>query len=72
VLAGGVKEVRFDYLLDPGEIPSVHDLAARAGVRATFVREWMSPVSAPLAVRMRIVRTAGMVDTLLLIVGLRG
>jgi hypothetical protein len=39
VLAGGVKEVRFDYLLDPGEIPSVHDLAARAGVRATFVRE---------------------------------
>ena len=72
VVADSVKEVRFDYLLDPGEIPSAHDLAARAGVQATFVREWMSPVSAPLAVRVRIARAAGMVDTLLLIVGPRG
>ena len=72
VLADSVKEVRFDYLLDPGEMPSAQDLDDLPGERATFVRDWMSPVSAPLAVRMRIARAAGMVDTLLLIVGPRG
>ena len=72
VLADSVKEVRFDYLLDPGAIPSAQDLDVMPGERAAFVREWISPVSAPLAVRMRIARAAGMVDTLLLIVGPRG
>lgn len=72
VLADNVKEVRFDYLLDPGEGPSGKDLDVMPGERAAFVREWMSPVSAPLAVRMRIARVAGIVDTLLLIVGPRG
>lgn len=71
VLADSVKEARFDYLLDPGEIASTQDLDV-PGERAVFVREWMSPVSAPLAVRMRIARAAGVVDTLLLLVGPRG
>jgi prepilin-type N-terminal cleavage/methylation domain-containing protein len=65
VLADSVRDVQFDYLLDPGE-------------NATWVREWISPVSAPLAIRMRITRSgcgmpdAGCVDTLLLIIGPRG
>ncbi|MGH7537682.1 MAG: PulJ/GspJ family protein [Gemmatimonadales bacterium] len=72
VLADSVKEIRFYYLLDPGATPSAQELDAMPGERAAFVREWISPVSAPLAVRMRIARAAGMVDTLLLIVGPRG
>ncbi len=65
VLADSVADVQCDYLLEPGE-------------RATWVREWISPVSAPIAIRLRIARTgsgkpgAGIVDTLLLIVGPRG
>jgi len=64
VLADSVRDVQFDYLLDPGE-------------NATWVREWISPVSAPLAIRVRVTRGCGRgergcVDTLLLIVGPRG
>jgi prepilin-type N-terminal cleavage/methylation domain-containing protein len=65
VLVDSVAEVKVDYLLELGE-------------RATWVREWISPVSAPLAIRLRIARAgsgeagAGVVDTLLLIVGPRG
>jgi prepilin-type N-terminal cleavage/methylation domain-containing protein len=65
VLADSVTDVQCDYRLEPGE-------------RATWVREWISPVSAPLAIRLRIARTVsgepgvGRVDTLLLIVGPRG
>ncbi len=65
VLADSVADVQCDYLLEPGE-------------RAIWVREWISPVSAPIAIRLRIARTgsgewgAGIVDTLLLIVGPRG
>ena len=53
-----VSGVEFDYLLEPG-------------VNAAWVREWISPVSAPVAVRVRI-HYAAAVDTLLLIVGSRG
>lgn len=53
-----VSAVAFDYLLEPG-------------ANAAWVREWISPVSAPVAVRVRIARAAG-VDTLLFIVGSRG
>jgi len=65
VLADSVADVQCDYLLEPGE-------------RATWVREWISPVSAPIAIRLRIARAgnwqpgAVIVDTLLLIVGPRG
>src|SRR6266571_5987796 len=45
VLADSVRDVQFDYLLDPGE-------------NATWVREWISPVSAPLAIRIRM-KSAG-------------
>ena|SRR5881296_1665357 len=64
VLADSVRDVQCDYLLDPGE-------------NATWVREWISPVSAPLVIRVRVTRGCGMgdggcVDTLLLIIGPRG
>lgn len=57
-LADSVTRAEFDYLLD-------------YGADAAWVRTWKSPVSAPLAIRVRIERT-GSVDTLLLIVGPRG
>ena len=62
-LADSVSDVAFDYLLDPG-------------ADAKWVREWVSPVSAPLGVRLRIAgcgqRDAGCVDTLLFLVKERG
>ncbi len=62
-LADSVSDVAFDYLLDPG-------------ADTKWVREWISPVSAPLAVRLRIAgcgrRDAGCVDTLLFLVKQRG
>jgi prepilin-type N-terminal cleavage/methylation domain-containing protein len=62
-LADGVSDVTFDYLLDPG-------------ADTKWVREWVSPVSAPIAVRLRIAgcgrRDAGCVDTLLFLVKERG
>ena len=57
-LQDSVTGVEFDYLLEPG-------------ANAAWVREWISPVSAPVAVRVRI-RRAAAVDTLLFIVGSRG
>lgn len=62
-LAGGVSDVAFDYLLDPG-------------ADTKWVREWISPVSAPLAVRLRIGgcgrHDAACADTLLFLVKQRG
>ena len=65
-LMDGVRAVAFDYLLEPG-------------AEARWVREWISPVSAPIAVRLRVARTGcGMrdarcgVDTLLLLIKERG
>jgi len=62
-LADDVTGVAFDYLLDPG-------------ADSKWVGEWTSPVSAPLAVRVRIAgcgkREAGCVDTLLFLVRERG
>lgn len=53
-----LARAEFDYLLD-------------YGADAAWVRTWKSPVSAPLAIRVRIERADG-VDTLLLLVGPRG
>jgi hypothetical protein len=65
-LMDSVAELAFDYLLEPG-------------AESRWVREWVSPVSAPLAVRMRIGRAgcempdAGcVVDTLLFLIKERG
>jgi len=62
-LADSVSGVAFDYLLDPG-------------ADAKWVREWISPVSAPLAIRVRVAgcgkRNAACVDTLLFLVKERG
>lgn len=62
-LADDVSDVAFDYLLDPG-------------ADSRWVREWVSPVSAPLAIRLRIAGCgrgdAGCVDTLLFLVKERG
>ena len=57
-LEDSVSDVAFDYLLEPG-------------ANATWVREWISPVSAPIAVRVRIMHVAA-TDTLLFVVGPRG
>lgn len=60
VLADSVARVRFDYLLG-------------LGARSSWVRGWSSPVSAPLAVRIRLERAAGApADTILLFIGPRG
>ena len=65
-LMDDVDDVAFDYLLEPG-------------AESRWVREWVSPVSAPIAVRLRVARTGcGMgdagcgVDTLLLLIKERG
>jgi prepilin-type N-terminal cleavage/methylation domain-containing protein len=43
-LAKAVAALEFDYLVEPG-------------AESRWVREWLSPVSAPLAVRVRLIRT---------------
>src|SRR3989442_6744197 len=58
-LRDSVKDVAFDYLLEPG-------------ADARWVPEWLSPVSAPLAVRLRLTTVAGRVDTLLFLIKARG
>ena len=62
-LREGTTDVAFDYLLEPG-------------ADTKWVREWISPVSAPLAIRLRIggcgKRDPGCVDTLLFLVKERG
>lgn len=61
-LATDVEVVAFDYLLEPGE-------------DARWVEEWVSAVSAPLAIRLRLRRRArdgGQADTLLVLVKERG
>lgn len=58
-LDDSVRDVAFDYLLEPG-----------ADTR--WVRRWISPVSAPIAVRMRIARHGSSVDTLLFLIKERG
>lgn len=76
VLADSVRRVEFDYLLESGEETGGPDVMPGEGAR--FVREWLSPVSAPLAVRVRIEfnrsdqAPGGSADTLLLLVGPRG
>jgi prepilin-type N-terminal cleavage/methylation domain-containing protein len=65
-LRDSVADLQLDYLLEPG-------------AESRWVREWLSPVSAPVAVRMRIARAecemrdAGCaVDTLLFLIKERG
>jgi prepilin-type N-terminal cleavage/methylation domain-containing protein len=57
-LAIGVTTLDLDYLLEPG-------------ANTKWVHEWISPVSAPLAVRMRLGYREH-ADTLLLLIGPRG
>jgi len=64
VLADSVASATFDYLLEPG-------------ANERWVGEWISPVSAPVAVRLRFKRELPVgnveaADTLLLLVGPRG
>ena len=71
VLADSVSGLELDYLLDVRSDAASDSTADGLGERARFVREWISPVSAPVAVRLRISHSFR-VDTLLLIVGPRG
>jgi prepilin-type N-terminal cleavage/methylation domain-containing protein len=62
VLADAVREVSFDYLLTPG-------------AESHWVGEWISPASAPLAVRVRVRHADSRrerTDTLLFLIGPRG
>ena len=70
VLADSVRQLEIDYLNDAGD--RADDPDGMPGERASFVREWISPVSAPLAVRLRLTWLSGSADTLLLMVGPRG
>lgn len=70
VLADSVRRLGLDYLLEPGEGTGAP--SEMPGEQASFVREWISPVSAPLAVRLRILYATGKTDTLLLLIGPRG
>ncbi len=64
-LADSITSVDLDYLLEPG-------------AESRWVREWVSPVSAPLAVRMRVERPGkgeggrAVTDTLLFLIKERG
>ena len=58
-LMDSVSDLQLDYLLEPG-------------ADSRWVREWVSPVSAPVAVRLRIARTGYVVDTLLFLIKERG
>ena len=57
-LALDVRSLEFDYLLT-------------AGLESTWVRQWVSPISVPLAIRLRVTWDGG-VDTTLVLVGGRG
>jgi prepilin-type N-terminal cleavage/methylation domain-containing protein len=59
LLADGVAGLRFDYLLE-------------LGAGAAWVRQWESAVSAPLAVRILVIRRRGPADTLLFPIKSRG
>ncbi len=58
ILSDSATGLAFDYLLEPG-------------AESHWVQTWLSPVSAPLAVRLRLARTPG-VDTLLFLIKGRG
>jgi prepilin-type N-terminal cleavage/methylation domain-containing protein len=65
-LLDNVTDVQLDYLLEPG-------------AESRWVREWVSPVSAPVAVRVRLRRAREeqeedrvVVDTVLFVIGERG
>jgi hypothetical protein len=85
VLDDRIAGIDFDYLLDAGNGDTGDTVSGAPGATARFVREWISPVSAPIAVRIRIAHREpgtgeegtgsggrGAVDTVLVIVGPRG
>jgi prepilin-type N-terminal cleavage/methylation domain-containing protein len=59
VLADHIAQLNLDYLLEPG-------------LNSRWVQDWISPVSAPLAVRLRLTDSTASVDTLLFLIGERG
>jgi prepilin-type N-terminal cleavage/methylation domain-containing protein len=65
MLMDSLTDVQFDYLLEPG-------------AESRWVREWVSPVSAPVAIRMRLERPGKregerlVADTLLFLIKERG
>ena len=70
-LADSVSDLQLDYLLDVAPDVAGDSAVGAPGERARFVREWSSPVSAPVAIRLRVSHSFR-VDTLFLMVGPRG
>src|SRR5712692_8072167 len=62
VLSDSVSDLQLDYLLDVASDGQNDSTPGAPGERARFVREWISPVSAPIAIRLRVSRAEG-VDT---------
>lgn len=58
-LVDSLSAVGFDYLLEPG-------------LNSRWAMGWESPISAPLAIRLRLSHLDGRADTLLVLVGSRG
>ena len=59
-LGDSLSDVRFDYLVEPG-------------INARWVADWTSPVSAPLALRLRVRRdssTEAVADTMVYLIGM--
>jgi prepilin-type N-terminal cleavage/methylation domain-containing protein len=71
VLSDSVSDLQLDYLLDVASDGQNDSPPGAPGERARFVRDWISPASAPIAIRLRISRNEK-VDTLFVIVGPRG
>lgn len=78
VLADDVIGLDLDYLSDAQDVGSEAPPGQAPGAQARFTHQWVSPVSPPIAVRVRIARAREpnqmrqRVDTLLLVVGPRG
>jgi prepilin-type N-terminal cleavage/methylation domain-containing protein len=70
-LSDNVSDLQLDYLLEVGSDGQSDSTPGALGEGARFVSEWISPVSAPIAIRLRISRVEG-VDTLFVILGPRG
>jgi prepilin-type N-terminal cleavage/methylation domain-containing protein len=72
VPAGGAEAIPDTLVLADDLTAFGADFLLDYGASSRWVQEWVSPVSAPIAVRLRLGRRDGHADTLLLHIGPRG